>query len=898
MTFQYLFICLMIIVCVSVLPSTADPCRDNFGGCDKQNGLCWYTGRTSHFCSCKAGYKEDTTAIVHTCIDVNECVEVRPCDENAICQNTNGSYICHCKCGYIMDYTGQHCVEGSKIVGQCLLPSTCKHLIWRWFINIPFDIEFSKWNFITNVDSTPERVQDINNPHGTCKCETGFRLNYCGYCTDIDECSEGKSNCTGPTAKCVNTEGSYYCECSSGYTIGPCKRRCYAAGVEPSLCETPDLSSLSIAGLPSKSPTFNLPIVLDNWRTCADNVSMGVTTVEPYDVDQDGITDVTLTWLCKEKRPGRESSSVLKKFQENEAVWENWSCWTECKTTCWGGLQTRTRRCLHGLPGQDIGCKGEGSQSRECYTGTKCQFRVRKDATTLTPTEIQDFVQAMRKYKTDMSVRGFHNAASAHGWPFQCEGLSCCPHGAKMKFAAWHRTIVLNYEEGLSRYMNNKSLGLPYWNWLAKDRSPPSLGWDRFINGQENPFTNMTIRIDLEGPMRTVQRDQVIFTPPLDFAHNQWIDVANKLNQAHNMHEFSEALESAHGGPHVSVCGNGRFSPRCSMSLASLRFAGFDPLFMMHHTQVDRLWAISQQKLKESGTVTWTTQTALEAMEEQGDFGRRHMPFGNKTINAFKIVQAVNTMRDSYYYEELTGVKYDYLGNDGYPKTKTNGLVVERLLRVGGAEVLFIAHYLRNIRGNSTAYVNYYLIFGSDVPCNELTTWDRVAQNILLPTGNNYKNSIPNLIMLQEFGSSGLDRDYDIKACYTSDPSCSEYCTDATNPGLEELPAPALVHYLPNEPADVYKFNWSPERPLPTWHINLDGSSQWLYFYGSRAANIMQVGTAEEWENCNSTSGRLFRCSTASGGSACMLKIGIYYLIDNEYSYCNNSMKMIVISRS
>lgn len=38
-------------------------------------------------------------------------------------------------------------------------------------------------------------------------------------CTDIDECLIGTYNC--PTNNdCLNTDGSYYCTCTSGYTNG------------------------------------------------------------------------------------------------------------------------------------------------------------------------------------------------------------------------------------------------------------------------------------------------------------------------------------------------------------------------------------------------------------------------------------------------------------------------------------------------------------------------------------------------------------------------------------------------------------------------------------------------------------------------------------------------------
>ena len=36
-------------------------------------------------------------------------------------------------------------------------------------------------------------------------------------CDDIDECREGIARC-GPNSHCVNTDGSYECTCSRGYT--------------------------------------------------------------------------------------------------------------------------------------------------------------------------------------------------------------------------------------------------------------------------------------------------------------------------------------------------------------------------------------------------------------------------------------------------------------------------------------------------------------------------------------------------------------------------------------------------------------------------------------------------------------------------------------------------------
>ena len=43
------------------------------------------------------------------------------------------------------------------------------------------------------------------------------------YITDIDECLDNNGNCSHD---CVNTEGSYHCECPAGYILQSNKRDC------------------------------------------------------------------------------------------------------------------------------------------------------------------------------------------------------------------------------------------------------------------------------------------------------------------------------------------------------------------------------------------------------------------------------------------------------------------------------------------------------------------------------------------------------------------------------------------------------------------------------------------------------------------------------------------------
>ena len=87
----------------------------------------------SYECTCKEGYTGNGTFCTGTitiiykaffskqhfktytfnyltctfCADVDECTEVSPCDVNANCTNTKGSFICECSIGYTGD--GKNC---------------------------------------------------------------------------------------------------------------------------------------------------------------------------------------------------------------------------------------------------------------------------------------------------------------------------------------------------------------------------------------------------------------------------------------------------------------------------------------------------------------------------------------------------------------------------------------------------------------------------------------------------------------------------------------------------------------------------------------------------------------------------------------------------------------------
>ena len=100
-----------------------------------------------------------------------------------MCTNTEGSYVCRCKKGYIGD--GQNCT--GKICTSVLVFSVQLFIFFpKCFSFLSYDIIFLRKIFVQFIF------------------------------LDRDECAS--PNECDPNATCTNTEGSYVCRCKKGFT--------------------------------------------------------------------------------------------------------------------------------------------------------------------------------------------------------------------------------------------------------------------------------------------------------------------------------------------------------------------------------------------------------------------------------------------------------------------------------------------------------------------------------------------------------------------------------------------------------------------------------------------------------------------------------------------------------
>src|SRR5262249_15682315 len=125
-------------------------------------------------------------------------------------------------------------------------------------------------------------------------------------------------------------------------------------------------------------------------------------------------------------------------------------------------------------------------------------------------------------------------------------------------FLAWHRHFLLRLEKRLQTV--SPAVTIPYWDWIANPDIPPPIN--------EGPL--------LQSWSVTRHWNPAILPPAPEVA---------SANQPNTFDPFQARLEQVHNNVHRAVGGtmNSSSSPA-------------DPLFWLHHANIDRLWSIWQAK--------------------------------------------------------------------------------------------------------------------------------------------------------------------------------------------------------------------------------------------------------------------------------------------------------------
>lgn len=161
--------------------------------------------------------------ILYVIVDIDECATgEHNCALNQICTNRNGSFTCSCPIGYTLKPIYMNSTENTNITHQCVDINECE------IFNSNSDIRNTNDKRSSPVSSSlcpinSHCINTIGSYH--CECRTGFYKSSENdrLCLDINECTDIPGLCQ---QRCVNNYGSYRCTCHSGYELGADNRTC------------------------------------------------------------------------------------------------------------------------------------------------------------------------------------------------------------------------------------------------------------------------------------------------------------------------------------------------------------------------------------------------------------------------------------------------------------------------------------------------------------------------------------------------------------------------------------------------------------------------------------------------------------------------------------------------
>eukprot|EP01084_Bolivina_argentea_P086661 156623_1 len=309
----------------------------------------------------------------------------------------------------------------------------------------------------------------------------------------------------------------------------------------------------------------------------------------------------------------------------------------------WNNGVTDAYDCANGVPPINI-------------TTAATTTAVRKNVENLTASELHTLLYAMTCAisKQDISLNNSGPGSwtwvgSTHGepgWFPQCRqsdpdrGLvapGCCSHGSP-GFVTWHRILMVQYDNSLKQWDLNAFS--PYWDWInyVGTDFPELLRngtiYDTIIDKRvQNPFYNYLLPNSVYDALNASTNAKCNYTCR-DAQHPlfSWMNSANPYESWYKQVlqsyfydyfvPFDYMFEIPHNNMHNLIGGN----------MPNLWTVMGDPIFMFHHSQVERLFLIWQKMLELRG-INYTNPTTqsqyMGCFVSQFKLNKPILPFWN-----------------------------------------------------------------------------------------------------------------------------------------------------------------------------------------------------------------------------------------------------------------------------
>ena len=195
-------------------------------------------------------------------------------------------------------------------------------------------------------------------------------------------------------------------------------------------------------------------------------------------------------------------------------------------------------------------------------------------------------IQAMKSLPSS-DPRNWTNQVNIH--------FNFCPHG-NWYLLPWHRAYVNQFEKIIAQLSNYPSFVMPFWDWTT-DRSIPAAFASPTYNGVANPLydstrtmsTTATLPDDMVGP--NVINSIIAETQFEIFGSSRGSITQNGTKIQQNSTNSSWQRTQGSQGPLESNPHN-RVHNTIGGYMLDFLHSPNDPLFWLHHSNIDRLWSL------------------------------------------------------------------------------------------------------------------------------------------------------------------------------------------------------------------------------------------------------------------------------------------------------------------
>jgi tyrosinase len=197
---------------------------------------------------------------------------------------------------------------------------------------------------------------------------------------------------------------------------------------------------------------------------------------------------------------------------------------------------------------------------------------------------LREFVTMMKDPSRNGQPLSWVGFAEVHG--SFAVGFNLCPHG-NWYFLPWHRGYIRMYEVAARALTGNNEFAMPYWDWTAQPDFPAAFG-DATFDGQPNPLFVAGRLLETGDLLDENTVGQAVMDEVYDLVGYEEFGSSRPPGQTDT--DPSWIMTPGIQGPlefnpHNNVHCDIRGPFMCTGASPQ------DPIFMMHHGNIDRVWA-------------------------------------------------------------------------------------------------------------------------------------------------------------------------------------------------------------------------------------------------------------------------------------------------------------------